>query len=302
MHDGYFQVIAEPVSTWVHEIFDRGAAAVAALGDEIVDAALALGVAGVPVLHRRVFDLGVLVGDELDDRGVELVLVALGRRAALEIADIGALIGDDQRALELAGVLLVDAEIGRQLHRAAHAGRHVDERAVGEHRRIERRVEIVGRGHHRAEIASHQVAVVTHRLGERTEDHARLGELGLEGGGDGDRVEHRVDGDPPLDAGEDLLLDQRNAELGVGAQQLGIDLVERLRAGHGFRRREIIEVLEVNLGKIDPRPARRRHRQPAPVGLEAPVEQPLRLALLGRDEADDVLVEALGGLFRVRYP
>ncbi len=209
MQDGYFQVIAEPVSTWVHEIFERGAAAVAALGDEIVDAALALGVAGVPVLHRRIFDLGVVERDQLDHRGVKLVLVALGRRAAFEIADVGALVGDDQRALELAGVLLVDAEIGRQLHRAAHARRHVDERAVGEHRRIQRRVEIVGRRHDRAEILAHQLAVLAHRLGERAEDHPRLGELGLEGGGDRDRVEHRVDRDlRPLDAGEDFLFDQ----------------------------------------------------------------------------------------------
>src|SRR5205085_11964439 len=32
------------------------AAAIATLGDEVVDAALALGVAGIPVLHRRIFD------------------------------------------------------------------------------------------------------------------------------------------------------------------------------------------------------------------------------------------------------
>ena len=124
-----------------------GAAAVAALGDEIVDASLSVGVAGIPVLHRRIFDLGVVEGDQLDDRRVKLVLVALGRRAAFEIADVGALVGDDQRALELAGVLLVDAEIGRKLHRAAHARRHVDERAVREHRGIQRRVKIVGRRH-----------------------------------------------------------------------------------------------------------------------------------------------------------
>ena len=52
------------------------AAAVAALGHEIVDAALALRITRIPVLHRRVFDLGVVEGDELDHRGVELVLVA----------------------------------------------------------------------------------------------------------------------------------------------------------------------------------------------------------------------------------
>src|SRR5262249_38479354 len=35
------------------------AAAIAPLGDEIVDAALAFAVARIPVLHRRVLDLGV---------------------------------------------------------------------------------------------------------------------------------------------------------------------------------------------------------------------------------------------------
>ena len=134
MQDGYFQVMAEPVSTCVQEIFELRAAAIAALGDEIIDAALAFGIARIPVLHRRIFDLGVVERDQLDDRGMKLVLVALRRRAAFEIGDIGALVGDDQRALELAGVLLVDAEIGRKLHRAAHARRHIDERAVGEDR------------------------------------------------------------------------------------------------------------------------------------------------------------------------
>src|SRR6185437_11074487 len=42
------------------------AAAVAALGDEIEDAALAVGIARVPVLHGRVFDLGVIERDEFD--------------------------------------------------------------------------------------------------------------------------------------------------------------------------------------------------------------------------------------------
>src|SRR3982075_260208 len=65
------------------------AAAVAALGDEVVDAALAVGIARIPVLHRRVFDLGVFQRDQLDDGGVKLVLVAHRRRAAFEIAHIG---------------------------------------------------------------------------------------------------------------------------------------------------------------------------------------------------------------------
>ena len=76
MQDGYFQVMAEPVSTCVQEILALRAAAIAALGDEIVDAAVALGVARIPVLHGRIFDLGVVERDQFDHRGVQLVLVA----------------------------------------------------------------------------------------------------------------------------------------------------------------------------------------------------------------------------------
>src|SRR6267143_4779373 len=50
--------------------------ALAALGDEVVNAAAPLLVAGVPVLDRRVLDGGVVQSDELDDGGVQLVLVA----------------------------------------------------------------------------------------------------------------------------------------------------------------------------------------------------------------------------------
>src|SRR2546427_2133401 len=47
-----------------------------ALRDEVVDPALPVLVAGVPVLDRGVLHLAVVQGDELDDRRVELVLVA----------------------------------------------------------------------------------------------------------------------------------------------------------------------------------------------------------------------------------
>src|SRR5207249_11305849 len=98
------------------------AATGAALGDEVVDAALALLVAGVPVLHGRVLDLRTLAErDQLDDGGVQLVLIADRGGAAFQVADVRAFLGDDQRPLELAGVLGVDAEIGGQLHRAANA-------------------------------------------------------------------------------------------------------------------------------------------------------------------------------------
>src|SRR5579862_4523542 len=104
----------------------------AALGDEVVDPALALSVAGVPVLHGRVLDLRVAMSDQLDDRCMELVLVAHRRRASLQVADVAARVGDDQRALELPRLGGVDAEVRRQLHRAADALRDVTERPIAE--------------------------------------------------------------------------------------------------------------------------------------------------------------------------
>jgi hypothetical protein len=85
-----------------------------ALGDEVVDAADAVLVAGIPVLHRRILDVGVVQRHQLHHRRVQLVGVELGRGAALEIGHLSALLGNDQRALELARILGVDAEIGRQ--------------------------------------------------------------------------------------------------------------------------------------------------------------------------------------------
>ncbi len=248
-------------------------------------------VARVPVLHGRVLDLGVVERDQLDHRGVQLVLVALRRRAALEVAHVAARVGDDQRALELAGAGGVDAEVGRQLHRAAHALRHVDERAVGEHRGVQRGEEVVALRHDRAEVAPHQLGVVLDRFRDRAEDDAELAELLLEGGGDRDAVEHVVH----RDAGQHLLLPDRDAELLVGAQQLGIDLFQALRpVVIGLGRRIVADRLVVDRRVLDPRPARLLHRAPALERLEPPRGQPLGLALLGRDEAHDLVVQTHG--------
>src|SRR5262249_28551329 len=112
-----------------------GSETIAALRDEVIDAAFTVLVARVPVLDSGVFDGGVVQSDELDDGGVKLVLVPHGGRAALEITDRRTFVRDDQSALELTCVAGVDAEIGRQLHRTANALRDVRERSVAEDRR-----------------------------------------------------------------------------------------------------------------------------------------------------------------------
>ena len=140
------------------------ATTIAALGHEIVDAALALAVAGIPVLHGRIFDLGVVMRDQLDDRRMQLVLVAHGGGAAFKIAHVRALVGDDERALELPRIAFVDAEIGRQFHRAAHARRDVDERSVREHGAVEGGEIIVRHRHHSADVLAHQLGMLLQSL------------------------------------------------------------------------------------------------------------------------------------------
>ena len=284
------------------------AAAVAALGDEIVDAALAVLVAGIPVLDGGILDLGVIERHQFDHGRVQLVLVALRRGAAFEVRHVGALLGDDQRALELAGILLVDAEIRRQFHRAAHALGDEHEGSVGEDGRIQRRVVIVCRRHDRAEIFPDDLRVFADRLRHRHEQHAGLGELGPEGGDHGDGIEHRVDRDAAglvdvvarlailgrlLHAGEDLLLLQRNSELLIDLENFGVDVAERGRAGRALRRGVVVDVLEIDLRIVDARPGRLLEGQPAAIGAEAPFKHPVGLALLGRNEADRILGQAL---------
>ena len=64
--------------------------------------------------------------------------------------------------------------------------------------------------------------MVLHRLGEGAEDDAQLGQLVLEGGRHRDAVEDGIDGD----AGQPLLLVQRDAQLLEGPPHLRIDFVE----------------------------------------------------------------------------
>ena len=164
-------------------------------GDEVVDTAAALLVAGIPVLHGRIFDLGPFVGSDFHDGGVQLVLVAHGRRATFEVAYIAVVVGDDEGALKLSRVGRIDAEIGRQLHGAAHPFGYVHKRPVAEYRRVEGGEEVVAVRNYRAQVLAHKVGVVFHRLADGAEDDAQFGQLLLEGGFHRYAVHDGVDGD-----------------------------------------------------------------------------------------------------------
>ena len=268
--------------------------ALAALGHEVVDAALSFLVARVPVLHGGVLDRRVLQRDQLDHGRMELRRRALWCGAALEVADVRALVRDDQRTFELARSLGIDPKIRRQLHRAADTLRDVDERPLGEHGGVERGKEVVGVRHHGAEILLHELGMLADSLSERAEHDAELAELLLHRGPDTHRIEDRVH----RHAGQELLLVERNAELLVGAQQLRVDVLERLERRHRLGRRVVRLLLVVDWLVADVGPVGLLHRQPAAVCLEPPIQQPGGLILLRRDEANDVFTQA--GRNRIR--
>ena len=95
---------------------------------------------------------------------MQLVLVAHRRRTALKIAHVAVVVGHDERALELARVAGVDAEVAAELHRTAHALGDVDERTVAEHGGVERRREIVAIRHHTAQILTYEVGMLLDSL------------------------------------------------------------------------------------------------------------------------------------------
>ena len=268
------------------------AQAYAALGDEVVDAALALFVAGVPVLDGAVLDLGVLQRHQFHHGGVQLVLVADGGGATFEVAHIRALIGDQQRALELAGHGLVDAEVGAELHGAAHARWDVAEAAIAENGAVQGGEVVVGTRHHAAEVLLDQVRVVVHRFAETAEDDALLLERRLKGGLHAHAVEHHIHSH----AHQTLLFFQRDAQLLEGLHQFGIGLVQAVELRLLLGRAVVVAVLVVDLGVVHMRPVRLLHLQPQAVGLQPPLQHPLGLVLLRADEADDVLVQPLRGL------
>ena len=128
------------------------------------------------------------------------------------------------------------------------------------------------------------------RLRERHEDDPHARQLVAEGRRHRDAVEHRVD----RDAGEDLLLVDRDAELVEGRAHFRIDFVQAVQHLLLLRRRVVNDVLVVDRVVLDVLPGRLFHREPQAIRLQAPLEQPRRLVLLRRNEAHDLFAQALG--------
>ena len=98
-----------------------GAAAGPAFGDKIINPPFAVLIPWIPVLHRRIFDRRPFQRHQLHHGRVKLILIAHRRGASFQIRNVRPFIRDNQRPLKLPRALGVDAEVGRKLHRAAHA-------------------------------------------------------------------------------------------------------------------------------------------------------------------------------------
>ena len=135
----------------------------------------------------------------------------------------------------------------------------------------------------------HQIGIVADRLADRAKI-ARLLSFSLKVVAT-ETLLHRIHRHP----GQRHLLMQRNTQLLVRLQQLGIDFVQRLFQGRVLGRGIIIGGLVIDLGIMHPRPFGLGHRLPALERAQPPFQHPFRLALLGRNIVHRVFRQALGG-------
>src|SRR6478672_3010708 len=134
--------------------------------------------------------------------------------------------------------------------------------------------------------------MVLHRFRKRTENHARLSQLGLERGGHGDAVKHCVH----RDSREQFLLMQRNTQLGVCVQDFRIHFIQALELFLLLGRRVIGKRLIIDRRILHVGPRRFSlfllQRGPVPIGLQPPFHHELRLALLQGNSADNVFIQS----------
>ena len=242
------------------------------------------------------------MNDDFNDRRMQLIAVAHRRRAALDIADVAAFIGHQNGAFKLAGFFGVDTEIGRQLHRAADALRHIDKGAVRSHRGVQRGKEVVIARHYGPKILFHQFRMIVDRLAERTEDDPLLGQLFAVGGRHRHRVEYRVHGHlapftyrhAQLVKGFFHLAGQKGIGPGLlhRARLGGAGLIAVAAGGGGI----VAVILIIQLIVMRFQPVRLLHFQPRPVGIQTKLQHPLRLIAASRDSPNDFFINAFGQL------
>src|ERR671920_17935 len=238
-----------------------------------------------PVLDGRVTDARPRLGDELHDRRMKRVRSIRRGRAALDVVDVGVLVGDDERPLELAHVLRVDAEVRLKRDIHAYARRDVHERAARPHGRVQRRELVVVRRDDGPEVLLDDVLVLAQARVHIQEDDTLLFELLLQ----------RVVDDLGLvlraNAGERLALGLRDAQLLEGIlYALGHVVPGAALVLH--RPDVVVDVVVVHPGEVAA-PGRGRLLQERLQRIQPELQHPLRLVLVLGDHGHDLRVDAL---------
>ena len=251
------------------------AGTLAALCNKVIDTAGSrLAVARVPVLHGRIFDFGVFFGHEFHDGAVELLAAKLRRGAAFEVAHARVVIGDNQRAFELACFLVVDAEIGGKVHGALDSRGNIDEASVAKDGAVEGRKVVVASGDHAPEILFNEFRVFLDGVADGAEDDAHFHEFLLVARVNADGVEYGIDGD----VRESLLFVERDAELFKCRQEFRIDIFDFFVALLGLRCGIIDDVLQIDRIEMELAPVGLFHRLELFVSSQAKIEHELRFA------------------------
>ena len=115
---------------------------------------------GRPVLNGRVAHARVLLHEDLNDAGVQRVLVVDRGGAALDVVNVGPLVGDDERTLELTHGGGVNAEVRLKRDRHVHALGDVDEGSTGPGGGVQCRELVVAGGHALAEVLLEDLGVL----------------------------------------------------------------------------------------------------------------------------------------------
>jgi hypothetical protein len=215
--------------------------------------------------------------------------------------DLGPFVDDDQRPLELAGVLAVDPEVGLQRERDLDALGDVHERTARPDGRVERGELVVLGRHDRPEVLPEDLRVFLERLVRAHEHDADLAQLLT------DRVVDDLRVVLGADTGQELALRLGDPEPLERRLDLVRDVVPRLLFALGGLA-VVDDVAEVDPRQV-PAPRRQRPLEEVLVRTEAVLEHPVRLVLEPADlldrlarqatlrlgEVDDVVVE--GELF-----
>ena len=146
-------------------------------GHKVINTALSLFIAGIPVLNRRIFHFSIFHHHNFHNGCMQLVFITHGCCTTFQIGNVAVLIGHDQCPLKLPGIHSIDTEISGKFHGAANPFGDINEGAVAEYSTVQRGKKVVGIGHHRCHVFLYQIGMMLHRFAEGAENDAHLRQI-----------------------------------------------------------------------------------------------------------------------------